>query len=98
MQKIHIRTYAMAETGDIRVTSWNGGAGVDLSPHYQGACRDRRHAVPGTTLDVFRHDNDRLAWALSPTGHDVHSAQTSELLLGLFVADTEGEVSNPRTL
>jgi hypothetical protein len=98
MQKTHIRTYTMAETGDIQVTSWRRGESIDLSPHYQGASRDRRHAALGSTLDVFRHDNDQLVWALSPAGHDVHSAQTLELLLGLFIADTDREAGDPRAI
>ena len=98
MQKIHIRTYMMAETNDIQVTNWRKGEGIDLSSHYQEGVRDRRDGAAGTTLDVFRHDNDRLAWALSSTGNGVHSAQTVALLLGLFVADIRREAGDPRVL
>jgi hypothetical protein len=98
MQKIHIRTYAMAETGDIQVTSWRRGEGIDLSQHYEGAGRDRRQAALGTTLDVFRHSNDRLAWALSSARSDVHAARTLQLLLGLFVDDADREPGDPRAL
>jgi hypothetical protein len=98
MQKTHIRTYMMAETGDIQVTSWRKGDGSDLSAHYQGAVRDRRDAALGTTLDVFRHGNDRLAWSFSSPANGVHSAQTLSLLLGLFVEDSRRESSDPRVL
>jgi hypothetical protein len=96
MQKTHVRTYTMAETGDIQVTSWRKGDGIDLSARYQGTVRDRRHAALGTTVDVFRHGSDQLTWTQSSTGHDVHSAQTLQLLLGLFVEDAERETSDPR--
>ncbi len=52
-------------------------------------------AALGTTLDVFRHDNDRLAWVFSSADNGVHSAQTLALLLGLFVEDTRRESTDP---
>lgn len=98
MQKIHIRSYLVAESSDIQVTSWRKGDGIDLSQHNQGDGRDRRDAALGTTLDVFRHDNDRLAWVFSSADNGVHSAQTLALLLGLFVEDTRRESTDPRAL
>ena len=98
MQKTHIRSYMMAETSDIQVTAWREGAGVDLSSHYQQAVRDRRDGVAGTTLDVFRFDNDRLAWSFSSASNDVRSAQTVALLLELFIGDTRREAADPRAL
>jgi hypothetical protein len=98
MKRIHIRTYRIAETGDIRVTGWRRGDSIDLSAHYEGAAHDRRHTARETTLDVFRHEDDRLGWALSATGHDVDSAQTIRLLLGLFVEDSDRGTSDPRAL
>ncbi|MBW2524973.1 MAG: hypothetical protein JRI23_12385 [Deltaproteobacteria bacterium] len=98
MQKIHIRSYMMAETSDIEVTTWHKGEGIDLSSHYQQAVRDRRDGAAGTTLDVFRFDNDRLAWSFSSAGNDVHSAQTVALLLELFVEDSRREAPDPRAL
>jgi hypothetical protein len=98
MKRIHIRTYRIAETGDIRVTGWRRGDSIDLSGHYEGATHDRRHTAPATTLDVFRHEDDRLGWALSATGHDVDSAQTIRLLLGLFVEDADRGTTDPQAL
>lgn len=98
MQKTHIRSYMMAETSDIQVTAWREGAGSDLSSHYQQAVHDRRDGAAGTTLDVFRFDNDRLAWSISSAGNTVHSAQTLALLLELFVEDSHREAPDPRAL
>jgi hypothetical protein len=98
MHRMHIRTYKIAESGDIQVTGWRKGDAFDLSAHYQAAAHDRRHAARDTTLDIFRHGDDRLVWALSPTGHDVDSAQTTRLLLGLFVEDSDRGASDPRGL
>ena len=98
MQKIHVRSYMMAETSDIQVTTWLKGDGVDLSSHYQHAVRDRRNGAAGTTLDVFRFDNDRLAWSISSAGNNVHSAQTVALLLKLFVEDSRRDTPDPRAL
>jgi len=98
MRRIHIRTYEIAESGDIQVTGWRKGDSIDLSAHYKGTGHDRRHSTLATTLDVFRHADDRLAFVLSPTGHDVDAAQTIRLLLGLFIEDSERGTSDPRGL
>jgi hypothetical protein len=98
MQKSHIRTYGIADTGDIRVTGWRAGDNVDLSKHYREAAHDRRHSAVGATLEVFRYEDDRIGWALSPTGHDLDSAQTIALLFELLVEDSARESDDPRAL
>src|SRR5512133_1154919 len=99
MQKSHIRTYGIEGSGDIQVIGWRGDAGrVDLSEYYREAAHDRRHSAVGTTLEAFRNEDDRLGWALSPTGHDLDAAQTIELLFELLVEDSARESTDPRAL
>ena len=98
MEKSHIRTYALADTGDIQVTGWRAGKRADLSNHYREAGQDRRHSALGTTLEVFRLEDDRLGWALAPSGHDLDAAQTIGLLFALLVEDSNRDSSDPRAL
>ena len=98
MKKIHVRTYRTTGAGDINVTHWNKGETVDLSKLYEATPHDRRHTTLETALDVFRYDDNNLAWSMSPNGQDVDSAQTLKLLLGLFVEDVDRDVGDPKAL
>lgn len=96
MLKSHIRTYRTTGAGDISVIHFNKGERIDLSAHYADVPHDRRHTRLETALDVFRYEDDRLAWSLSPNGQDIDSAATIRLLMGLFLDDVDREVGDPR--
>jgi hypothetical protein len=96
MQKEHIRTYRVTDAGDITVTHWRKGDRIDLSAHYDATPHDRRHMRLETALDVFRYEDDQLAWTASPNGHDVDSALTMSLLLSLFLDDVDRGQDDPR--
>jgi inhibitor of KinA sporulation pathway (predicted exonuclease) len=98
MKKTHIRTYRTTNAGDIAVTHWLRGEEVDLTPHYQQVAHDRRHTRLETSLEVFRYEDDRLAWSLAPNGQDLDSAATIRTLLDVFLDDVEREAGDPRSL
>jgi hypothetical protein len=100
MNKVHIRTYRLSGAGDIAVTRWNRDKreAIDLSSHYADISYDRRHGSLETAVDVFRYEDDTLAWTLTANGQNVDTATTAHLLLGLFLADVERDSGDPRAL
>jgi inhibitor of KinA sporulation pathway (predicted exonuclease) len=96
MLKTHVRTYRIADAGDITVTHWNKGEVVDLSKHYADVPHDRRHVRLESALDVFRYADGHLAWSNTPNGMDIDAAMTTRLLLGLFLDDVDRETGDQR--
>lgn len=96
MKKEHVRTYRIAEHGDVLVTHWNKGEEVDLSGHYEAPSANlRRELVAETALDVFRYADTHLAWSLSPNGQTVQAARSLAVLLEMFLGDVDKETGTP---
>ncbi|MCC6524555.1 MAG: hypothetical protein IT373_18005 [Polyangiaceae bacterium] len=98
MLKTHIRSYAVTDKGDILVTQMIKGDRVDISGAYENTPRERRLMRAGTYLDVFRYEDDVIAWSGSPNGHDIEAATAFALLLNLFVEDVTGPADARRAL
>jgi hypothetical protein len=97
MNKTHVRSYSIDSAGDLRVTGYRGGDRVDLSEQYKDVEHPKRNEMRlECYLDVFTYDDGALTWSGSPNGHDVPSALSYQLLLGLFLADIEAAEGNPR--
>jgi hypothetical protein len=91
MKKRHVRGYAIAKEGDIVVNDVQNGELVDVSKLYADVPRDRHRIRQDSYLDVFRYDDDRIAWSGSANGHDVEAAESMALLLKLFIEDGAGD-------
>jgi hypothetical protein len=98
MQKQHVRSYRITDTGDLEVIHWQRGERTELSAHYEAIPRDRHHLRVEACLDVFRYADDQLSWVAVPNGHDVDAAATLAFLLQAFAEDARGGAGVPRDL
>lgn len=87
MNRTLIRSYSIADEGDLVVTSYKNGARADLSKEYEDLPRNRRLLRADAYLDVFRYEDGDLTWSGSPNGHEPENAVSMKLLLDAFVQD-----------
>ncbi|MEZ4439283.1 MAG: hypothetical protein R3B72_09350 [Polyangiaceae bacterium] len=97
MHKHHIRSYRVAEHGDLEVVDHRGGESVDLSAHYEDVSRDRGNLRLETCLEVFRSTDGQLVWSASANGQDTGAATSLALLLTLYLEDLSGAGATPRS-
>lgn len=96
MNKQYVRSYRIADDGDLEVFSLKGSKPVDLSSHYEEIPRDRHLLSPGAFVDVFRLSNGELTWNGSANGHEAGCALSMKLLLEAFTQDLLQDESKPR--
>jgi hypothetical protein len=97
MNKTHIRTYAIAEHGDVVVNGYRKGDRIDLSKHYaEHPHPNRAEMRQEAHLDIYRYEDGQLAWGGGANGYDVPAALTFQFLLSLFLEDVEAEAGQPR--